>query len=420
MTAATLTHDQDYPTLSLVGLAHGTSHFYHFLLPTLYPWLMPAFGLDFTQAGSLMAMFFLVSGIGQALAGLVVDRFGASRVLLAGLGMLAAAALVLSLASGYPALLASAALLGLGNCVFHPADYTILNRRVSPARLGQAFSVHGLAGNAGWVLCPPLVVAVATQAGWRAAAASAAAVGLATIAVVLFARDLVRVEVPAGSARQAASAGHGAASGPVAGGPTGPVSTLAVLGLPAVWLCFGYFLFSSAAFGTLQNFAGPLLGHLHGLAASLAAACMTAYLVGSTAGTALGGWYAHEGRSHERTILVALGVSALAACVLALVALPAPVVLALLALMGLGVGMTGPSRDLLVRAAATRSLGPAALGRVYGFVYSGLDAGLAVAPLLFGPWMDRGLFRGVMFGIALLQGLAMAVAVAVGSRRPAA
>src|SRR5258708_36085870 len=95
-TPSSLRHDAT--VISLVGFAHGTSHFFHFVLPTLFPWLMRDFGLTFTQVGATMTVFFVVSGVGQALAGFVVDRFGALRVLCGGVGLLALAALGISAA----------------------------------------------------------------------------------------------------------------------------------------------------------------------------------------------------------------------------------------------------------------------------------------------------------------------------------
>jgi Arabinose efflux permease len=146
MTAASAAIRSDVRVIGLVGFAHGTSHFFHLLLPPLFPWLMPEFGLSFTQAGAMMTVFFVVSALGQAASGFVVDRIGPRRVLLAGIACFVLAALVLAAANGYAMLLAVGALAGLGNSVFHPADFTVLNRKVSPARLGHAFSVHGPVG----------------------------------------------------------------------------------------------------------------------------------------------------------------------------------------------------------------------------------------------------------------------------------
>src|SRR5258706_11610353 len=85
-TAASFKHDAT--VISLVGFCHGTSHFFHFVLPTLFPWLMREFDLGFTQVGMTMTVFFVVSGIGQAVAGFVVDRLGAVRVLYGRIGPL--------------------------------------------------------------------------------------------------------------------------------------------------------------------------------------------------------------------------------------------------------------------------------------------------------------------------------------------
>ena len=174
--ATSLRHDAT--VISLVGFAHGTSHFFHFMIPPLFPWLMAEFGLTFTQVGLTMTVFFVVSSIGQALAGFVVDRFGALRVLIGGITLLSASGLVLASAQNFAMLLAAAMVAGLGNSVFHPADFTLLNRRVSTSRLGHAFSVHGLSGSLGWAAAPFLMVAVAGTWGWRASGVTAAVVGV--------------------------------------------------------------------------------------------------------------------------------------------------------------------------------------------------------------------------------------------------
>jgi hypothetical protein len=87
-----------------------------------------------------------------------------------------------------------------------------------------------------------------------------------------------------------------------------------------------------------------------------------------------------------------------------------------MAVLGMGVGLAGPSRDLLVRQAATAGFGRDAFGRVYGFVYSGLDVGFAIAPLVFGPLMDHGHYSAVLSGVAVLQALAILSALSVGMR----
>jgi MFS family permease len=398
MSAAVLqpVRERDTEVIALVGLAHGTSHFFHMLLPPLYPWLMREFSLSFTQAGALMAVFFVVSGIGQALAGFVVDRHGARPVLFFGMATLAASGLVLALANDYPMLVLAAAVAGLGNSIFHPADFTLLNRRVRVTRLGHAFSVHGLAGNLGWATAPLVLVAVAQAASWRTAGLIAAGVGAAVLLLLV-----ARREVLADAARSApADAANVSAS---AAAPSN--SRFEFLGAPSVWLCLMFFFFSTAAFAILQNFGPSILGNLYALDIGTAALTVSIYMLGAAGGTIAGGFLATPDRRTERTIAAALTVSALAALALASAAVPVWSVFVLIVMMGFGVGVAGPSRDLLVRQAATGRFGKASFGRVYGFVYSGLDLGMAVSPIVIGPLLDA---RQFQWALLVLAGLNLA------------
>jgi predicted MFS family arabinose efflux permease len=390
---------QDAAVISLVGFAHGTSHFFHFVIPPLFVMLMREFGLSFTQVGAIMSVFFVVSGIGQALAGFAVDRFGGMRVLCAGVGLLALSGLAYASAGSYPMLLVAAAIAGVGNCVFHPADYTIINRRVSAPRLGHAFSVHGLTGSLGWAAAPVFVLAIAQSFGWRGACVGASLVGFAALTFLLTNRRLLQ-DAPRGA---------------IADAPPGRESSFAFLGVAVVWMCFLFFFLSVMAFGALQNFAPPLLERTYGISFAVATSALTAYLIGSAAGVGTGGFFAARGDEHRR---VALSLAAAAACAVLLATAwpPSWSIVPLMGAMGFGVGFAGPSRDMLVRRAATTAFGTRAFGRVYGFVYSGIDAGLALAPLVFGPLMDAGRFTQVLWGVAALQVLAIATALAVGGR----
>lgn len=401
--ATALAPAHDAEVIGVVGVAHATSHFFHLLLPPLFPWLMPAFGLSFTQVGSLMTVFFAVSGTGQALAGFVVDRAGAWRVLMAGIGLLAVAAVVVGVADGFPLLALGAAVAGLGNSVFHPADFSLLNHRVSAPRLSHAFSAHGLSGYLGWAAAPPFLAGIAGLAGWRNAAFAAAAVGFGVL-LVLIARRAVLDDT---AQRDVAHSVHAHSGRP---------ASMAFLSSKPVWMCFAFFLTATMAFGALQNFSPTLLERLYGISLPLATSALSAYLLGGAGGTFVGGFLAAGRADQDRIIAAALLGVALVALVLASGAPPAWAVLGLMALMGFGSGIAGPSRDLLVRRAATAALGTQSFGRVYGVVYSGVDVGLAAAPLAFGPLMDAGRYGPVLAGVALLQGLAILTALRVGAR----
>ncbi|MBS0371875.1 MAG: MFS transporter [Proteobacteria bacterium] len=392
-----LTPRQDVRIIALVGFAHGVSHFFHLLLPPLFPWLMPEFGLDFVQIGSTMTVFFVVSGVGQALAGLAVDRFGPLRVLSTGVACFILAGFGLSQARGLGDLIAVAALAGLGNSVFHPCDFTILNRNVSPQRLGHAFSMHGLSGNLGWALAPVFLTGIASVAGWRTAGMGAGLLAIPALALLLLGRHHFAVPPHATSTTNR------------------KVTTLEILKVGPVWLCFTFFLLLTTAFGAIQNFGTPLMQGMYGMPISQAAGTLSAYLLAGAAGVLVGGFLTRHARQ-GRIITGALCTAALAALLLASGWPGAATVLPLMAAIGFLTGLAGPSRDLLVRSAATARFGQAAFGRVYGFVYSGLDTGLALAPLIFGNFMNKSQFATVLLGVAILQALAVFTALSVERR----
>jgi len=402
MTAATPSLRHDAEVIGLVGLAHGTSHFFHLMLPPLFPWLMRDFSLSYTEAGVLMTVFFVVSGIGQALAGFVVDRIGARPVMFFGIATLATSGIVLGFANSYAMLVLTAAIAGLGNSVFHPADFTLLNHRVTPTRLGHAFSVHGLSGNLGWATAPLFMAGIAASAGWHVAGFAAAAVGFTVLAVLVLRRNVL------------GAAARSIVAQPESAAATSPDRQLSFLRSGAVWLCFFFFLLTTGAVGILQTYAPAILSEVYDVALVFATGSLTAYLLGGAVGMIAGGFLAARSEHNERLIAAALGLSAVTAVALATGAVAVWMLLPLMVVLGFGVGVAGPNRDLLVRRAATSRFGKSAFGRVYGFVYSGADAGFAAAPLLFGPLLDAGHFSAALVAVAVLQVAALATAWRVG------
>jgi MFS family permease len=393
---------RDGEVIALVGLAHGTSHFFHLMLPPLFPWLMRDFSLSYTDVGLLTTTFFVISGIGQALAGFVVDRVGGWRVLCFGVGMLALSGVVLGLATSYPWLMLSATFAGLGNSIFHPSDFTLLNQRVSQPRLGHAFSIHGVSGNVGWAVAPLFMAGVTSALGWHVAGFGAAALGAAVFTTLcLRRRALADTEVLMMTSRAASDEAHHRQG------------HFAFLASGAVWLSFAFFLLTTMAFGILQNFAPAILSHVYGVSLIVASSGLTAYLVGSGTGMLAAGFLKDRA---DRIVAPALGWAVVMAVVLASGAMPSVLLWPLMVGLGFGVGFAGPGRDLLVRRAATSRFGRSSYGRIYGFVYSGLDAGQALSPLVFGPILDAGRFRLPLVAIAVLQASALLTALRVSSR----
>jgi MFS family permease len=358
---------------------------------------MRDFGLSFADVGLLMSVFFIISGTGQALSGFVVDRIGARPVLFAAIACFLVASVVASQASGYSGLVAVAVLAGLGNAPFHPADFTILNQRVSPHRLGHGFSVHGLTGNLGWALAPAFLVGITALSNWRVAYLSAAVLYTVVLAVLWWqrARLVTTVVVRAPGATRA--------------------SDLAYLKLPVVWWCFAFFLLSTMTLAVIQSFVPSILEKVHGVSITAATLTVSAYMLCGAVGMAVGGFVAHSGARTDTVIGWAMTAGA------ALLALSAtgwlgafwtPVVLAA---TGFAVGVAGPSRDMLIKRATPKG----ATGRVYGTVYSGLDVGFAISPLVFGWFMDRGWYAATLAGAGLTLLLGVVAALAVGRRTAA-
>ena len=398
---------QDARTIGLVGLAHGTSHFFHMLLPPLFPLLIRDFGFSYAELGLLVSTFFVISGIGQAAAGFLVDKVGARPVMFAALGCFVLAALAAAGAQSYAGFMVASALAGLGNSPFHPVDFTILNKRVSQARLGHAFSVHGITGNLGWAAAPVFLAGISALSGsWRIALACAGGWALLVMGLLWLHRDAI-------DDRQGQWA-HEAAAKP-AGPAARPEHPMAFLKLPSVWMCFSFFFWSTCALSAMQSFASPALQAMYGLPLSITAFVVTGFMLCGAAGMVAGGFLAARAERLERVIGVCMLGAAGALCLVGSGWLPGLMAAAVASLAGFGTGLAGPSRDMLIKRAAP----PGATGRVYGTVYSGLDLGFALAAPVFGALMDRAMPPAVFFGagFALLMGVMSATLVGINVAR---
>ena len=379
----------DATVIGLVGLAHSISHFSQLLLAPLFPWLKVEFGVSYAELGLLMTVFFVTSCAVQTASGFLVDRVGPWPVLLGGLSLVGVAALGYATSHSYAMLALWSVVAGIGNGVFHPVDFTLLNRKVHPSRLGHAFSVHGVTGALGWALAPALLVPLAVALSWRKALLVAGALAFVVLALLWLNRRRLAIEAsppPVPAARTAVQT-------PAAGG------AFDFLAIPAVWMCFAFFLFFAMALSGIQTFAPAAARQLHDVPLAMAASCLTVYMIASASGTIVGGFLASNPARCERVVAAAFTVAAGIAFTLGLADVRAAVVPILFGAMGLASGIAGPSRDMLVK----RSSPDNATGRVYGVVYSGLDIGQAIAPLLFGTLMDHGRPADVWVGIALVQ-----------------
>lgn len=385
---------QDASIIALVGLAHASSHFAHLLLPLMFPVFMSEFGLTYSELGLLMTCFFVVSGCGQATAGFAVDRLGARPLLFISLGLLAAASFAASWVTGYVGLLGVAALAGLGNATFHPVDFTILNQRVSPQRLGYAFSAHGLTGNLGWAAAPLFFATLSSLYSWRTAYLASG--GLYILIFLFLYVHRAKLSTKVVQRPPHATAEH----------------DFAFMKMPVIWWCFGFFLLSTMTLAVVQSFSVSILKAMHGVSFEAATLTLTAYMLCGAVGMFVGGFVAVKTTHSDRVVAISMGFAALLLALCGAGIFGATGTMVILAGTGFAVGIGGPSRDMMIKKATP--LG--ATGRVYGTVYSGLDVGFAISPILFGAFMDRGWYGATLVGAALVLLLSVVAALGVGRR----
>jgi MFS family permease len=370
MTAAAVPASRDVRVISLIGMAHGASHYYQLAFATMLLIVRQEAGLNFEEVGLLAGIFYGVSGLSQTMAGFAVDRFGARPILAGGLMTVGLALALVSMAHSFWAFAAIAVVAGAGNSVFHPADFALLNASVDPSRLGRAFSIHGVGGSLGWAAAPVMYF-LDGLFGWVGAALIGAMPGV-ILSVLVFAHRTQltdhRVKARAASAQQTAT------------------SLRSVFLHPAILLCLVYFALIAVNTVGIQQFAVPAWVSMFGITENYAALCLIVFIVGSASGVLVGGLFADRVRRHDRVAAIGLLFAAALTLPIATQSVNPSLLLPLLAFAGAAGGITGPSRDMIVRSATP----PGASGKVFGFVYSGLDIGSFVAPPVFGSLMQTG------------------------------
>jgi len=392
MTVALSGRASDVRVIGLISLAHGSSHFFHLVLPPMFPWLKDAFALSYAELGLLMSIFFVVSCVVQASSGFLVDRIGARPVLFAGVGLLALAALTYSQSNGYLMLIMGAVIAGCGNGIFHPVDYTLINHKISPPNLPYAYSMHGVTGYLGWAVAPAFMVGIAQLSDWRIAFLSAALLE-AIILVILWVNKNQLLD----NVKERHESSHASAQAANPGGA--PESAFAFLKLPAVWLCWMFFFFSMASTSSLQSFAPSALFSIYELPLTTGSYYITLLALGSAGGVLFGGYLAAKLQAPERIVSTCLSVTVVMCLLLATGFISLELIPIIFFALGFGYGVVAPSRDLLVKKATPQGVA----GRVYGIVYSGIDLGAAVGPFIFGLFMDAGLPKALFIGIVIFQ-----------------
>lgn len=389
---------RDIKTIGMVSTVHGMSHFYQLTLPPLLPILKIAFGVSYTDLGLLMSVFYICSGLAQTPAGFLVDRLGARSVLMGGLAVYGIGIALVGTMPQFWMLLPCAGLAGIGNSVFHPADYSVLTANITPGRMARAYSAHALSGNIGWVLAPMTVLGLTGVIGWQHALQVVGLFGVALAAWLALFGGLL--DENTGRARHARG---------------GTTPARALLTLPII-MCFAYFIVVSVAGTSIQTFLPATLHNFHGVSLDFAGTVLTFYVVGVAGGIITGGIIADRKIRPDLIIAVSLIGAGVLILLVGLLSLSDSRLLALMTAVGFCSGVSGPSRDLLVR----QSSPPGATGKVFGFVYSGFDVGSAITPSILGFFLDRQMMIMVFVLPAIGYMLSIFTAVSLGTKRRAA
>ena len=389
--------------------AHFVSHYYIIILAPLLPFVRADYGVSYTEIGFAIAAFNIVSTLLQTPVGFLIDRLGARLLLVAGLAIGASAFMLAGLVDSFWFFVAMFALAGIGNTVYHPADYTLLSRHVPAQRIGQAFSVHTFAGMLGAAVAPPTLLLMQSVWGWRGAFIGAGILGLAVAAAVLMVRE------PAAAAPQPKRQAQ-AQPQPQPATPAKDPAGWSLLLSPPILLNLIFFLLLAFMNSGMNNYSVAALGVLYATPVAVANTALTALLLMSAIGVLAGGLVVTRTAMHATVAALGIAGLVLTAGLVAAFDTGTIALIAVMAAFGFCTGVISPSRDMIVREATPEG----SFGKVFGFVTTGFNLGGIVAPMFFGALMDAGHPRLVFVGVAVTALIAILTVMTLPKQAKAA
>ena len=385
---------------ALLGAGHFLSHYYQLCLPPVFIAWQKTFDVSFAELGLAMAVMSAAAALMQTPMGFLVDRYGARPFLVGGTLTMALAVSAMSFATSYWQIVALALLSGIGNSVIHPADYSILSGSVDRARLGRSFAFHTFVGNIGFAVAPPATAALTLLLGWRGALLLVGLLGVPVVATILW-QSRILVEQHRAPRDRAATAA-----------PSG----IRMLLSRSVMMFFAFFMVSAAAGAGIQSWLITILHRAYGMPVAAASSALTGWMVGSICGVLLGGWVADRTDRHLPFVVVLTTGAAAVLLWVGIVPMAGLMTAGVLFAGGLMTGASRTPRDVMVKDAAP----PGQIGKVFGFVSSGMSLGGAIMPVPYGMIINSGRPRLVLVVVAslLMASLFCAGGARIRLRRP--
>lgn len=180
-----------------VFLAHGANHILDLTYAAVLGVVAVEFGASLVVLGVIATLSALAFGVTGMPAGFLADRIGSKRTLVICLYASAATSVLVAASPTLWLLGVTLTLMGLAGGLYHPAGISLVARGVR--QRAKAMGYHGVAGNLGVVLAPPLATFMVGIWNWRAAFLLVAAIS-AIAAFIIHRGQLAGEEVSGDSA----------------------------------------------------------------------------------------------------------------------------------------------------------------------------------------------------------------------------
>jgi FSR family fosmidomycin resistance protein-like MFS transporter len=354
--------------IGLIGFAHMLSHIYPLTMPLLLSPITQAFQMSALEWGAVLAVFAIVTGVLQTPMGFLIERVGGRKVLIFGLLVFSASFFCVGwLATNFWEMMVLMAIAGIGNSVFHPADYSLISSSIDEERLGRAYSIHTFVGQFGFLAGPVLVAALEPSLGWRATMMTIGGVGILMTGVLVFFGQAIN---EGNEVKKKASIRN---------------SLRDLLTSRPILMFFLFYMGSSLANYGVTQFSVIAFESMYGFSSATAVIALTAYQLATLALVLPGGLLADKTDRYGAIIIIGFGVAAVAVFLAGTNLLPYWLVVGCLVIGGAMRGGANASRDVAVRHVATN----VPVGTVFGFVSSGFLVGQGVGGPLYGWLFDN-------------------------------